>query len=255
MVDRSKMEQNYQEETVYMAAQRRIGLDAFQLKIIMAVLMVLDHLYYNLYPDTLLWGHIAARVVAPTFCYLMTEGMLYTRNRPRYLLRMLGFALAMLAGNCILYALYGRWIDNSILMSLTISGTLILCIEKCRQCEGWKRMPWILCIFPLIGASLLFEGAYMLPLMALIFYYLRERPVVMWAAFFLAFSAGYLYSYTQSGNLSPYFWICLSIIPILSYNGRRGYGGPIAKYFFYIFYPLHLWIIFLIEQAVLYGGL
>lgn len=238
-----------------MTTQHRGFVDAFWLKAIMAALMVLDHLYYNLFPNTLLWGHIAARMVAPVFTYLMTEGLIHTHDRRRYLLRMLGFALLMLAGNSVLYAIYGRWIKNSILMALAISAALISCIDKAREAQGGERLPWLLASPCLILLALFFEGAYMLPLMALIFYYLRERPVAMWAIFFLAFSAEYLWSFSMGGELKPAFWICLAIIPILCYSGKRGYGGAFAKYFFYIFYPVHIWVIFLVEQARLYGGL
>lgn len=236
--------------------EHRGFIDAFWLKIIMAALMVLDHIYYDLFPDTLLWGHIAARVVAPVFCYLMTEGLVYTRNRFRYLRRMLVFALAMLVGNGVLYWMYGRWIQNSIIMELAIGAAMITCIDLARERPGKARWLCIAAIAALAVASLYFEGSYMIPMMALIFYYLRERPLAMWVTFFMAYSANYLYYYlVLDYELMPAFWVCLSIIPILCYSGKRGHSGPFAKYFFYVFYPLHIWIIFLVEQAVLYGGL
>lgn len=238
-------------------------LDAFWLKIIMVVLMTLDHLYINLFPDTLYWGHIAARVVAPVFCYLVTDGMVHTSDRKKYILRILAFGLAMMLGNSILYAIFGRWIDNSILMSLAIGAAVIACIDNARDAEGGKKALWIAAVAGLFAVSFLFEGQYMMPLMAVIFYFLRLRPVIMWIVYFVVFCVPYLFVYPASvyldeplwaiQNLPSQFWMILAVIPILLYNGQRGFGGKVSKYFFYVYYPLHIWIIYLFEQYFIYG--
>lgn len=42
-------------------------------------------------------------------------------------------------------------------------------------------------------------------------------------------------------------FLFLTVLPFIAlYNGQRGPAGPFAKYFFYVFYPAHLWIIGLI---------
>lgn len=231
--------------------QKRSGpLNAFWLKIIMVVLMTLDHLYYNLFPETLLWGHIAARTVAPVFCYLVTEGMIYTRDRRKYILRMFAFAAAMYAGNVLIQQLTGEWIRNSIVMSLTIAAAVIACADRAVDARGGAKTLWILAVIALFYASLRFEGQYMMPLMAVIFYYLRRRPAMMWALYFAVFCLPYLLLIPTTGRLAYQFWMILAIIPISLYNGERGPGGVVAKYFFYIYYPLHIWVIFLIERAV-----
>lgn len=42
-------------------------------------------------------------------------------------------------------------------------------------------------------------------------------------------------------------WLFISVLPFLYlYNGERGKNSRFTKYFFYIFYPAHLWIIAII---------
>ena len=47
-----------------------------------------------------------------------------------------------------------------------------------------------------------------------------------------------------------YQWMMVFALPlILAYNGQRGSNSPLAKWFFYIFYPAHLWILYAIGHA------
>ena len=86
--------------------------NAFELKLFMALLMVLDHLGHlpGLLP---LWLvgllHAATRCVGAWFAYAAVEGLLHTRSRPRYILRLFGWAAFMAAGN---------WVYNQIAMPL-----------------------------------------------------------------------------------------------------------------------------------------
>lgn len=44
-------------------------------------------------------------------------------------------------------------------------------------------------------------------------------------------------------GLGIQIYACLAVFPMLLYNGQK---GPSLKYFFYAFYPLHLFILYLI---------
>ena len=69
--------------------RRFAGLDRMQLKYILSVLMVLDHIHYMFsdfapIPD---WFTILGRLVAPTYLFLLAEGFHYTHDRKRFFFR------------------------------------------------------------------------------------------------------------------------------------------------------------------------
>lgn len=231
-----------------MERKQRGFLDGFWLKMIMAALMVLDHLYYDLFPHSLLWGHYLARVVAPIFAFLVAEGLWHTHDRRKYILRILGFAVAMQAGNAILYSIYHEPIENSILMSLGLSAAVIFMLEKAR--EEKKTVLWILGACAPLYLVQFFEGGFMVTLMVGIFYYLRRRPLWMCSVYVVSFGLIFSLPYLKLGYLPSQFYMIFAVIPILCYNGKRGIRNGFTKYFFYIFYPVHIWIIYLLVQLV-----
>lgn len=69
--------------------RRRAGLDRMQLKVLLMVLMVLDHIHY-MYSDFLpvpLWFTVLGRLVAPTYLLLLADSFHYTHDRRKLFLR------------------------------------------------------------------------------------------------------------------------------------------------------------------------
>jgi hypothetical protein len=88
------------------------------------------------------------------------------------------------------------------------------------------------------------EGSFFLVAVGVLFYILRKYR---WAQALVPAAAGLfllLAGRNESGLPENAQWLMLSAaIPILLYNGRRGWGG---KYFFYVFYPAHIYLFYLI---------
>ena len=81
------------------------GLNGFQIKLIMALLMVLDHV--DKIPGLLPAGwdgifHAVTRCVGVWFAFAAVEGFIHTRNRITYNLRLFFWAGLMFFGNVIL---------------------------------------------------------------------------------------------------------------------------------------------------------
>jgi len=231
---------------------KRYGiLNAFQLKAIMLILMLLDHLYYFLFPQELFYAHCLARIVAPVFAFLAVQGMVYTRDRRRFIIRLFISGLIMAAGNYILYLVTGIKIPMNIFLSLAIGAAAIYAIDKLRQSKGFSIALWFFAAVTLAYLAPNCEGGYLMPLMMLIFYYLRKSPPVMYAVYTVLMGSPYFVSYLATGYLQPQFYMVFAVLPLMLYNGRRGPDTVFAKYLFYVFYPLHIWILFLISLTVL----
>ncbi|HEL1986158.1 TPA: beta-carotene 15,15'-monooxygenase, partial [Streptococcus suis] len=110
--------------------------NAYQLKLAMAGLMVLDHLKIipDFIPDQLaLVFHLATRCVAVFFAYMLVEGFLHTSNVKAYLLRLYGAAGIMALGNTLLNNFYQSkeiYMSNNIFMTLAVGLTLLVCLRN-----------------------------------------------------------------------------------------------------------------------------
>lgn len=238
-------------------------LDAFALKMLMAALMLLDHLYYFLpqmgFP---IWFTGLGRLVAPTFCYLMTQSLTHTRNRSQYIGRMALAGGIMLAGNSALALIYGATLSNSIFLSLAVSATLVDALEQI-SLEGLTPVR----IAAVAGCAFLcqyVEGGFLMPATAVIFYFLRERKALMCLVYavggtlvvallmggFATGSARYGFQLLPGLRVHVQFLQVFALVPILLYNGRPGLRNAFGKWFFYIFYPLHIWILYIVSVTL-----
>lgn len=130
----------------------------------------------------------------------------------------------------------------------------------CFEVKGiWKFLKLILgCLIGFLGLIFTEGGQIIIPCM-LITYFLRNREMirnifyVLYSILILIFSYVSYDSFKETLLMLLYNsdWLFILVIPfIYLYNGERGNNSKFSKYFFYVFYPLHLWIIKLIEFLV-----
>lgn len=130
----------------------------------------------------------------------------------------------------------------------------------CFEVKGiWKFLKLILgCLIGFLGLIFTEGGQIIIPFM-LITYFLRNREMirnifyVLYSILILIFSYFSYDSFKETLLMLLYNsdWLFILVIPfIYLYNGERGNNSKFSKYFFYVFYPLHLWIIKLIEILV-----
>ena len=213
----------------------------------MVILMFMDHLYQFI-PGMPLWLTWLGRLVAPVFFFLVAEGLRHTSNRWAYFYRLFLFGLAMFVGNRLLAWLfpYGDGIPNNIFLSLALAVAFVTVLEDARKREQIRQS-----IVPLvvIGVlSLLTEASFLGIPLVLIFFYLRETPLKM--ALYYGLLSLVFFPFNIEGGIDlqvavyqQYQWMMIGALPFFYlYSGAR---GPRLRYVFYLFYPLHIYGLYL----------
>lgn len=234
---------------------KRIGLNINQLKLIAAVSMLLDHVGYFLFP-TVTVLRIIGRLAFPIFAFCISEGCRYTRNRLRYWLQIL---------LCAAVFQVVAFIAEGASAPINIFGTFLVAILLCYLFDFIKSrktggfLLFGLAVFAVYALTRYLNFDYgflgmLLPLSAYVFETKHSTDsdgqdassVGKWAKF-LCFTLTLLALAGISGWSVQYFSIFA--LPILSlYNGQ--YGSKKFKYWFYVFYPLHLVLIYGIKFLI-----
>ena len=219
------------------------GLTGNQLKLIALVSMTCDHVGVQLFPKVLLL-RIIGRLALPIFAYMIAEGCRYTRNRKKYLLRM-----ASLAAVCqVVYFFAMKSLYQCILVTFSLSVCLIYAMDRWQQRrDGISRLlalgtlgtAFVLCVvLPDFLPGFEIDYGLMGVMLPVLIYFGRPVQNYLLAGLILL-------GFTYGGNQ----WWSLAAIPLLAvYNEQRG------KYnigrLFYIYYPLHLVVIYGISLLI-----
>jgi hypothetical protein len=179
--------------------------------------------------------HYIGRTAFPLFAFLITEGFIHTHDRKKYAINLLIFALISeipwnLAHTGHLF--YGR---QNVFFTLLL-GYLGLCAIDYYKDDYKKTIIALAC---LLGISIVLRADYTCFGFGFIIllHILRDRRLMA----------------IIGCCVLPSRWIGgLAFIPILMYNGQRGFAKrKWTKYAFYIFYPLHLLVLYLIRTYIL----
>lgn len=243
--------------------EKKFGLPGSTLKWIAIITMLIDHigasiltkklLYMSWYPEE--FGGVTnefieqynnlyylmrvtrtiGRIAFPIFCFLLVEGFLRTKDFRKYLVRMALFALmSEIPFDLVFTGKLFYWGYQNVMITLLI-GMLAMygckVIEEKLSNEVGRLVAWAGCFaLGALVAELLktdYGAKGIIPIMVL--YFLRHFK---W--------------YQLLGGALSFYWefpAPLSFLFIGFYNGKRGMK---MKYFFYLFYPLHLFVLYLI---------
>jgi len=250
------------------------GLTGTDVKLIGVVLMVFDHIHQMFYmAGAPVWFTWLGRPVAPLFLFMSAEGYHYTRSKRRYVLGLLVAFEAMNALSSLLQA----WLPNErVVLINSIFGTLFFAtlymalIDLVRDAARARRpgmvaagalmlalpVVWSYALVlllaspaatPAMARALLFvpnmatvEGSLTWVALGALYYLFRESRGMQFAV--LAAFSVFVYA---TGDHAQAF-MAAAAIPMALYDGRRGGGGLLAgKYFFYLFYPAHIYALYI----------
>lgn len=192
------------------------------------------------------------RIAFPIYCFLLAEGAHYTRSPKRYALR-LGIA-AILSELPFDLALHGgpSWENQSVMVTLLL-GFLAL--------QLMKKTPKLL-LKLLIGLpfALLAEwlktdyGAAGVGVMVLFALTRNRKHREYWQFFglWMLFSPNHLMllNWLMGSPIMTQELACFVVIPISLYSGQKRSGSKVLQWAFYLFYPVHLTLLWLIQKAI-----
>ena len=222
------------------------------LKLIACITMLIDHFGHAIVPylpvpymvELYYACRIVGRLAFPIYCFLLVEGMHHTRSPKQYILRLgVGILLAELPFD-ILFEGGFTWAYQSVMVTLTLGAVMLLCMQRVEK-KGLK----LLLVIPFAILAELAKCDY------------GGWGIVMIAVFALFDRTGLqtigilLVNACMESALIPVFGIpvsvqlfaALAMVPIALYSGRKLSRSRTLQWAFYLFYPVHLlllWIVF-----------
>ena len=234
------------------------------LKILAAITMFIDHFGLLFFPYNMTLRAIG-RIAMPLFAFMIAEGARYTRNKTKHFLMLFG-----LGAICqIVYFFFSGDTYLNILLTFSLSTLILYALENFKNSFGMEKSTNRKIALPIIQSALLFIlsilFAYiicklcvvdygfwgcMMPVFANLvdFRSLRNKlgesapkwleKIDVLPLRIACFTVCMVLFHFLSKTPLPTAWMFLTVPLLLLYTGERGKAK--MKYFFYLFYPLHL---------------
>lgn len=225
-------------------------MDNFTLKWIAILCMLIDHIGAVFTPYEINGFRIIGRLAFPIFCFLLVEGFCHTHNMKQYLLRMAAFVLISELPYDV--AFHGGFSNQgqNVFFTLFIGLVVLYCLKSMEEkAEGLPLfITWtVKCLIITAGCF----AAYVLKtdydvigiLLIVSFYLFRGRFLLLLVSGFMLLS----FNFSSFPSISVEIYAMFSYLFIFLYNGEKGRS---MKYFFYVFYPAHLMILYFISIRV-----
>ena len=241
----------------------RKELNSNHLKMIAILAMTVDHAADLIFPGfpnnpIALGLHIIGRLTAPIMWFFICEGFFYTRNLRKYLLRMLIFAIFSHFAYCFAFGISfvpfsgGIFNQTRVIWPLFWAIVALWILNSATVLKQWQK--WLLLI--LINLITFPADWSCIAVMAIVSMYSSRgqlKKQIGWMLFWVViysivsfFCVNKAYALVQLGVVLVY--------PVLNrYNGQKGTASWM-KWFFYLYYPVHLIVVGLIRLAV-YGDI
>ena len=240
-------------------------LDANQLKLIAIAAMTVDHVAWLLFPGYAtgavpLVMHMIGRITCPIMCFFIAEGFHYTRDRKKYALRLLALAVVSHFAYMLAYNSYVDWHSfipfyyGDILNQTSVVWSLLGGLLMLWLCEDEKRSMGVKVagVLLICLVTLPSDWSCIAALCVLSIGSNRGNPQkqIAWSLFYVAiYAAVYFFALDKLYGLLQ-LCVVLSIPLLALYNGNRGKNpavNKVMKWVFYLYYPLHLFVIGLIQ--------
>lgn len=215
------------------------GISQEGLKILACVTMLIDHIGAAMFPRVMAL-RVIGRIAFPIYCFLLVEGSHYTKNPKKYAMRLgtglllseIPFDMALFGGLTLHY--------QSVMVTLLLGFLMLRAVQHCT--ERWKQL--LILGLTAVAAELLRTdyGAMGIFFIAL-FAYCRDIP------FGLAIAGLGMAVLCIVQN--PFeLYALTALVPIWLYDGRKTSHSRAVQWGFYLFYPVHLTLIWLVTLLI-----
>ena len=226
-----------------------MGISQEVLKLIACLTMLIDHIGYVFLPYPIL--RIIGRIAYPIYAFLLCQGLHHTKNPGKYLLRMLLVLVITELPYDLLFRGEWTWVHQNVMFTLLLGLLMGLCIRKV------SALPVKLLLT--VPFALLAElartdyGGYGILIIALFMLsHYAPHPRLVEAIGLFAFSLFLSQSAVLIWGLPVpiQLFTLVALVPISLYNGKKSTSSPALQWAFYLFYPVHLVILFLIRVFI-----
>ena len=220
--------------------QRKFGLTAAHLRILALFLMLLDHMWATVVPGNL-WMNCVGRLAFPIFAFQAAEGYRHTHDFRGYCKRLAIFAaVSEIPFNLMIMSFPVFPPHQNVMLTLLLG---LLC------CRAWDRQTWCQVLLLLLAGVVTFPDYGALGVATvLMFHVFRGQRLLQLLSLVAINWFGFEGQHLVLGSfeLPIQSFAILAIIPICLYSGEKGKGGKWLQYGSYVFYPLHMLILWLL---------
>ena len=248
---------------------KKLSVSQEGLKLIASITMLIDHvgatLVYAMYLSAWNAGDYAVsnslvpvyqamrvigRIAFPIYCFLLVEGFHHTRDVKKYISRLaVGMVLSEIPFD-MAFSGYIDWESSSVMVTLLLGCLMMLAMGRVKG--FWKAaviLPFFLAA-EWLRTDYAGNGIAIIAMLALTRGLPREKlwrtlgfVVLLW--FGAAVQVGPVEVPIELFGLA-------ALVPIFAYDGRKLTRNKWVQWGFYLFYPVHLFVLWALE-AVLYG--
>ena len=176
-----------------------------------------------------LWLTMLGRLVFPIFLFLAADSFHYTHDRLAYLRR-------------LLYMSWFMTIGNAIILLPILSSIPVVVLAGINEIPHANPLvvQIVASILSLVPSIIMVEGGFVMVILGLLFYIFRTNRIAQIIVLAIISVIAHLFDPT-----TVQWMMIFAVIPIYFYNGERGSGN---KNFFYIFYPAHIYLLWILAS-------
>lgn len=239
-------------------------LNSNHLKLIAIIAMTIDHIADLLYPgmpNNIISNimHIIGRITAPIMFFFICEGFYYTKDLKKYITRLFIFSLISHFAYCFAFGINyipfstgNIFNQTSIMWTLMWSVIALYIVYGNNKLKEWQK--WLIVIF-LNVITFSSDWSCIGLMIILSMYEHREninkqmKSIMIWT--FIYSLVSFIFVSKVYGVIQLFVIISYPLLKL--YDGTKG-KNKFMKWFFYIYYPLHL-IIIGILRIIIHGNI